>query len=132
LPTRDGAGVSGLRSPRSLPGSGRPSMGRSGVGRSGESCGATKPPRTGRSMSGVSVCAWAKVPPRADNARHGKNARTVVARHIRPPAGPDPTMNILQQIHVLIRRVPTTRDNVVNGVKTIMVNDPLRARTRVA
>ena len=59
------------------------------VWRSGKSCGDTKPSRTGRNRSGVSVWACAGVSSNAISARHGK-AR---ARSLRACGGPllDPT-----------------------------------------
>src|SRR3954447_26118339 len=99
---REGAGLSGERNRESADGSGTPSPARSGVTlRKGESSGATKPPRTGRSMSGVSVWASLRAGNSAVRARHGKAARKPITRLFRPLAGPDPTMEILQQIHIL-------------------------------
>ena len=70
-------------------------------------------------------------PSKAISARHGKSARKSFTRLLRPLAGPDITMKIPQRIHTLADRVParcaTHAENVVNGVKTIMVNEPLRA-----
>src|SRR5882757_8295570 len=77
-------------------------------------------------MSGVSVWARARVPPSAVSARQGNSARKALARLVRPLAGPDTTIKIPQRNHLLVRRVPTAHENVVNGVKTIMVNEPLR------
>src|SRR3984885_6461230 len=98
--------------------------------RNGISCGETKPPGTGRNRSGVSVWACATPCSNAISARHAKAARKIVARLRRPLAGPVITIKILQQIHTLADRVPfvsePAAENVVNGVKTIMVNDPLR------
>src|SRR6266849_8166776 len=108
LPIRDGAGVSlarGLHSSAESP---------SAVRRSGESCGDTKPSRTGRSRSGVRVWARAKVASNAVNARigprHGQNAPKVIARRRRPLAGPDITMKIPQSNHLLRQRFPAPRE----------------------
>ena len=68
------------------------------------------------------------------NARQGKAARNNVTRFLRPAAG----------LGITIRDTPTNSDaylkrpgtagseNVVNGVKTIMVNEALRAADCVA
>jgi len=109
--------------------------------RRGDSCGDTKPSRTGRSNAVVSVWAWAK---RASNAtsarisaRHGDTARKDLARLRRPLAGPEITMKIPQPNHSFKQRVPAPRERasmeiVVNGVKTIMVNGRLRTAPSVA
>jgi hypothetical protein len=88
--------------------------------------------RVGLNRSGVTVWAFAAVPGKAINARHDKTARKAVARPVRPHAGPAITMKILQQRQILAGRLPNGAENVVNGVKTIMVNDPLRTGPRVA
>ena len=139
LPIRDGAGVSLSLSCASLAGS----VGSAALPpvlsltlRSGESCGARKPSRTGRNRSGVIVWATAGGLLSATRARHANSARNVTARLRRPVAGPDITMEIPQRIHTLGEWVPGQRtgrpENVVNGVKTIMVNEPLRTGPRVA
>src|SRR5579872_1109257 len=73
---------------------------------------------------------------RKAGARHGKTARKGVTRLRRPVAGPDLTTEIPQRIHTLAYQnpeLPSARpENVVNGVKTIMVNGPLRRGARVA
>src|SRR5450631_125190 len=111
LPMREGAVVSlalGLHSSAESPAL------LSAVRRSGESCGDTKPSRTGRSSSGVRVWPWAKAASNAVSARigprHGHNARKVIARLRRPLAGPDITMKIPQPNHLLRKRFPAPRE----------------------
>src|SRR5450631_4399871 len=112
LPIREGAGVSLARSLNSSAESLVLSL--SAVRRSGESCGDTKPSRTGRSRSGVRVWARAKVASNAVSARieprHGNNARKVIARLRRPLAGPDITIKIPQPNHLLRKRFPAPRE----------------------
>src|SRR6476646_4433385 len=81
--------------------------------------------RGGLHRSGVTV--WACTSGALDrvSARHGKSARKAVARPDRPPTGPAPTIKLPQQLHGLPRRVPSSAENVVNGVKTIMVKGRL-------
>jgi hypothetical protein len=88
-------------------------------------------------MSGVSVWAWLAAPSPTISARHAEAAQEMIARFRRPRAGPDITIEIPQQIHTLADRVPPhsaqgLAENVVNGVKTIMVNEALRPAGRVA
>src|SRR3984893_4140142 len=132
LPMREGAGVAPARGPN--PSAEAPAV-LSALRRSGESCGDTKPSRTGRSRSGVRVWARAEVASNAVSARiaprHGHNARKVIARLRRPLAGPDITIEIPQPNHLLRQRFPTpcepaSREDVVNGVKTSVVNGRLR------
>src|SRR5882724_8885251 len=143
LPIRDGAGVSLSRSLASLAASPVVPLVTSPVcslvRRSGDSCGDTKPSRTGRSKAAVSVWAWAKRTSNATsartNARHGDTGRKDLARLQRPLAGPEITIKIPQPNHSFKRRVPAPRErapmeNVVNGVKTIMVNGRVRTAPR--
>jgi hypothetical protein len=74
--------------------------------RSGESWGARKPSRTGRSKSEVSVCASASGAPKAISAGHAKKAPKTNTRLQRPVAGPDITVRIPQRIHTLDVLVP--------------------------
>jgi len=132
---REGAGVR-LRARSSLAASPGLSAPFSLIFRNGESCGVRKPSRPGRKRSEVRVWACAQGVSNAISARHGKTARTAMARLLRPVAGPDPTMRIPQRIHTLDVPVPEPAlaflENVVNGVKTIMVNEPLRGGPCVA
>src|ERR1700733_10377895 len=134
LPIREGAGASGLRRRLStllLRSSGGDCAVLVPVLRVGKSCGDTKPSRTGRSRSLVRVCASAGACWRAISARHGKNTRKAPTRLRRPVAGPDITAENTPTKPTTYRRVPGLRERapkiVVNGVKTIMVNEPLRA-----
>src|SRR5437764_13206519 len=121
---RDGAGLSLLASRRGLL---KGSLVSAAVRRSGESGAITWLLRAGLNRSGVTVWAWAEVPQRAISARHGKAARRMIARPNRPLAGPAITIKLLQQRQLLTGRTPEAPENVVNGVKPIMVNEPLRA-----
>src|SRR6266568_3198150 len=85
------------------------SLASAAVRRNGESGVAIWLERAGLNRSGVTVWAWARVAPEALSARHGNSARKIAARLTRPLAGPRPTMQILQQIHILVRRVPSGR-----------------------
>src|SRR6185312_1233604 len=94
--------------------------------------------RRGLNKSGVTDCALALVSPRAISTRQAKAARKSCARGFRPRAGGAITMRKLQRNHILRRQSRAYRETcgqrkkVVNGVKTIMVNDPLRTeRSRV-
>src|SRR3954463_442261 len=123
---RDGAGLS-LSASGSFGGL-EGFLASASVRRSGESCARVWLLRVGLNRSGVTVWACAVVPSRAISARpsvrHGKAAPRMIARPTRPPAGPAITMKLLQQRQMLIGRAPNTPENVVNGVKTIMVNEP--------
>src|SRR5258708_29925007 len=100
---RDGAGFS-LSASRS-PGLLRGSLVSAAVRRSGESGVRIWLLRVGLKRSGVTVWACAAVPRRAISARHGKAARRIIARLLRPLAGPAITIKLLQQRQILIRRV---------------------------
>src|SRR3954453_15131500 len=102
------------------------------VRRSGDSWDRTNPSRPGRNRSEVSVCACARVGLAAMSARQAERARKALARLWRPGAGPDITTELLQQSHTLEHRVPASAGNVVNGVKTFVVNEQLTAAARVA
>src|SRR5262249_15313523 len=120
-----------------LGGVGRPSAPASLVLRSGSSLSATKLPRTGLSKPESSVCAAAGALARTASAGRAQKARTNCARFLRPLAGLSVTMIKSQRIQTLHRQFPATRgthsaENVVNGVKTIMVNEPLSTALQVA
>src|ERR1700680_2773760 len=84
-------------------------------------------------MSGVRVWACAMGASKAISARHGKAARKTLTRQRRPLAGPDITIKYPNEFIRLTAGVHACAnapvENVVNGVKTIMVNEPLRAGT---
>ena len=68
-----------------------------------------------------------------DKPRHGKPARNNVTRLLWPLAGLGITIKILQQIQTLaFSATAAGPENVVNGVKTIMVNEALRQDAHVA
>src|SRR5882757_5072087 len=124
---RDGAIRSLSRRRASLAASPVLSLASAPVRRSGESGAEIWLLRVGLNRSVVTVWACVAVPRRAISTRHGNAARRIVPRLNRPLAGPAITMKLLQQRQILIGRAPNTPENVVNGVKTIMVNEPLRA-----
>lgn len=83
--------------------------------------------RVGLNRSGVTV--WAAQAGGAPDRvmQHGKSAESSRAPRL-ALLDPPPRQNWLpQQLHRLPRRVPSLAENVVNGVKTIMVNERLRA-----
>src|ERR1700751_2858198 len=98
--------------------------------RNGISCAGTKAPRRGLKRSDVNVWAAARDGSRMASHRHPEAARDRPAQLIGPRAGLAVTILKPQPIHILRRHIPARRgrlaEGVVNGVKTIMVNDPLR------
>src|SRR5947209_1170887 len=129
---RDGAGVSRLLRGSAL-GSGGigiasdDACGTPAVRRVGSVSGEAKPPRPGLNRSGVRLWAATGLPSSTVSSRHGKAARKAYARLLRPLPGGDPTVEILQQNQLLRGQTPANKAGpIVNGVKTIMVNDPLR------
>src|SRR4029079_265209 len=106
-----------------------PSLAFSLALRNGRSWDVTKPSRTGRNISEVSVWAEVSAAAKTISTGHARAARKAIARLRRPVAGPGVTIGIPHQFHTLdvpFQNRAGLLENVVNGVKTIMVNGRLR------